>query len=222
MVDHLRRAPAWRACRRGRDPGPRRVARGCASAGLRFHQAKDSNTTFQKNVFADLNGDGKLDYIIKHPSAGLDPGTAGVSPDTYKIEAYHNDGTFLWRKDLGWNMNMGIWWTPFVVVDFDGDGKAEVALKTAPSAATREASLAEKTARARGFVVTGAEYCSILDGMTGEEIIVIVPGEIRIYTTTIPTTRRRVCLLQDPLYRKDVALQTMGYLYPPQLSYHFR
>ena len=55
-----------------------------------------------------------------------------------------------------------------------------------------------------------------------EEIVVSVPGEIRIYTTTIPTARRRVCLLQDPLYRKDVALQTIGYFYPPQLSYHFR
>jgi rhamnogalacturonan endolyase len=55
-----------------------------------------------------------------------------------------------------------------------------------------------------------------------EEIIVSLPGEIRIYTTTIPTARRRVCLLQDPLYRKGVALQTMGYFYPPQLSYHFR
>jgi hypothetical protein len=29
-------------------------------------------------------------------------------------------------------------------------------------------------------------------------------------------------LMQDPLYRKDVALQTMGYFYPAQLSYHFR
>jgi hypothetical protein len=131
---------------------------------------KDPNETFQKIAFADLNGDGKLDYIIKQPNAGLDPGTAMPSPDTYKIEAYLNDGTFLWRKDLGWNMNMGIWWTPFVVADFDGDGKAEVALKTAPFAATREESLSEKTGRARGFVVTGPEYCSILDGMTGEEI----------------------------------------------------
>ncbi len=131
---------------------------------------KDENTTFQKIAFADLNGDGKLDYIIKQPAAGLDPGTAMLSPDTYKIEAYLNDGTFLWRKDLGWNMNMGIWWTPFIVYDFDGDGKAEVAIKTAPFAATREESLAEKDGPARGFVVKGDEYCSILDGMTGEEI----------------------------------------------------
>ncbi len=131
---------------------------------------KEATTTFQKVGVADLNGDGKLDYLIKHPSAGLDPGTANFSPDTYKIEAYLHDGTFLWRKDLGWNMNMGIWWTPFVVWDFDGDGKAEIALKTAPFAATREESLAEKTGRARGFVVTGEEYCSILNGMTGEEI----------------------------------------------------
>src|SRR4051812_33294286 len=128
------------------------------------------NTTFQKIAFADLNGDGKLDYIIKQPAAGLDPGTTALSPDTYKIEAYLNDGTFLWRKDLGWNMNMGIWWTPFIVYDFDGDGKAEVAVKTAPFAATREESLAEKDGPARGFVVKGDEYCSILDGLTGEEV----------------------------------------------------
>ena len=131
---------------------------------------QDATTTFQKIAFADLNGDGKLDYIIKQPNAGLDPGTPAFSPDTYKIEAYLHDGTFLWRKDLGWNMNLGIWWTPFIVWDFDGDGKAEVALKTAPFAATREESLAEKSGRARGFVVTGPEYCSVLDGMTGEEI----------------------------------------------------
>ena len=131
---------------------------------------KDATTTFQKIAFADLNGDGKLDYIIKHPNAGLDPGTAAFSPDTYKLEAYLHDGTFLWRKDLGWNMNMGIWWTPFIVADFDGDGKAEVALKSAPFAATRESSLVEKEGRARGFVVTGPEYCSILDGLTGDEI----------------------------------------------------
>lgn len=124
---------------------------------------------FQRVGIADLNGDGKFDYVIKQPEGGLDPGSARPSPDTYKVEAYLHDGTFLWRKDLGWNMNMGIWWTPMIVYDLDGDGKAEVALKTAPYAASYEESFAEKDGPARGFVISGPEYCSVLDGMTGEE-----------------------------------------------------
>ena len=55
-----------------------------------------------------------------------------------------------------------------------------------------------------------------------EEILVSLPGELRVYTTVAPTTRRRPALMQDPVYRKDVALQAMGYFYPAQLSYHFR
>jgi len=45
-----------------------------------------------------------------------------------------------------------------------------------------------------------------------------VKGELRIYSTTIPTTERRPCLLQDHLYRMGVAAQTMGYYYPAQLG----
>jgi rhamnogalacturonan endolyase len=51
-----------------------------------------------------------------------------------------------------------------------------------------------------------------------EEIITSLEGEIRIYTTTQPATTRRICLMQDRLYRTDVAMQTMGYFYPPQLG----
>jgi rhamnogalacturonan endolyase len=51
-----------------------------------------------------------------------------------------------------------------------------------------------------------------------EEIITALEGEIRIYTTRIPAKTRRVCLMQDRLYRTDVAMQTMGYFYPPQLG----
>ena len=51
-----------------------------------------------------------------------------------------------------------------------------------------------------------------------EEVITVQRGLIRIYTTTVPASTRRVCLMQDHLYRMDVAVQAMGYFYPPQLG----
>ena len=51
-----------------------------------------------------------------------------------------------------------------------------------------------------------------------EEIIVSAPGELRIYTTTTPTDRRFRCLMQDPIYRIDVAHAAMGYFQVPMLS----
>jgi len=52
-----------------------------------------------------------------------------------------------------------------------------------------------------------------------EEIIVSVPGEIRIYISTIPAEDRRICLMQDPIYRLDVAHNSMGYSQVPTTSY---
>ena len=115
----------------------------------------------------DLNGDGIFDYVIKQPGGSIDPGRQRRSRDTYKVEAYNGqDGAFMWRHDLGWNINMGIWFSPMVVYDLDGDGKAEVALKTGPPAATPEQAFISPG----GFVLEGPEYCAVLDGMTGEEI----------------------------------------------------
>ncbi len=52
-----------------------------------------------------------------------------------------------------------------------------------------------------------------------EEIITSTPGELRIYTTTIPAQDRHVALMQDPIYRIDVAVAFMGYYAVPMLSY---
>ena len=110
----------------------------------------------------DLNGDGQFDFVLIQPDISKDPGFRPDSSQvTYKIEAYLHDGTFLWRKDLGDGIEPGVWYSPFIVYDFDGDGKAEIAVKTAPTG-TRDTN---------GCVYEGKEWISIWDGMTGKEIV---------------------------------------------------
>lgn len=52
-----------------------------------------------------------------------------------------------------------------------------------------------------------------------EEIVTFSKGELRIYSTTVPATDRRVTLMQDPLYRNDVTHRSMGYPHVPMTSY---
>lgn len=115
--------------------------------------------TFQKLAVADLDGDGRLDYVIKQPQDNIDPYEKywKRSPDTYKLEAYRHDGKFLWRHDLGWSIERGIWYSPYVVADLDGDGRAEVAVKTGEG----------DPRDADGRVQTGPEHLTILDGLSG-------------------------------------------------------
>lgn len=82
-----------------------------------------------KIALADLNGDGVYDYIIRTPETNVDPGMPGdTTGKTYKISAYLSDGTWLWTHDMGPGIEPGIWYSPFIAYDFNGDGKAEVAV----------------------------------------------------------------------------------------------
>jgi rhamnogalacturonan endolyase len=51
-----------------------------------------------------------------------------------------------------------------------------------------------------------------------EEIVTALEGELRIYSTTIASDKKRITLVQDRQYRLGVSRSTMGYYYPPQLS----
>jgi rhamnogalacturonan endolyase len=64
------------------------------------------------------------------------------------------------------------------------------------------------------------QVLAVLDllGDWREEILVGLPGELRIYTTTIPALHRRVTLMQDRMYRTGAARWGMGYPCPPQES----
>lgn len=121
-----------------------------------------NNEKAGKIALADLNGDGTYDYIIRTPETNVDPGMPGdTTGKTYKISAYLSDGTWLWTHDMGPGIEPGIWYSPFIVYDFNGDGKAEVAIKSAG---------ADYVKNGKGRVCGGSEYLSVLDGMTGREI----------------------------------------------------
>ena len=81
---------------------------------------------------ADLDGDGELEIVLKwDPSNAKDVSQKGYTGNQY-LDAYELDGTQLWRVDLGVNIRAGAHYTQFPVYDFDGDGRAELMVKTAP------------------------------------------------------------------------------------------
>jgi rhamnogalacturonan endolyase len=122
------------------------------------------NYDFQKVGIADLDGDGAYEYIIKQPNFNTDPyqqpGYWKRSTTTYKLEAYRLDGTRMWRYDMGWSIEAGIWYSPWIVYDVDGDGKAEVYCKAGVGDPRDE----------KGLVQSGPEYLVKIDGQTGKVI----------------------------------------------------
>lgn len=80
----------------------------------------------------DVDGDGELEYFVKwDPSNSHDVSHRGYTGKCY-IDCYKLDGRLLWRLDMGVNIRAGAHYTQFMVYDFDGDGKAEMSVKTAP------------------------------------------------------------------------------------------
>lgn len=120
---------------------------------------------------ADLDGDGNYELIVKwQPSNAKDNSQAGYTGPTY-LDAYKLDGTRLWRLDLGPNIRAGAHYTSFLAYDFDGDGKAEVMLKTADGSIDGQGKVigdAKADYRnAAGYVLAGPEYLTVFNGLTG-------------------------------------------------------
>jgi hypothetical protein len=129
----------------------------------------------------DVDGDGQYEVFLKwDPSDARDNSLAGVTSDVF-IDALRLDGTRLWRINLGPNIRAGAHYTQLVVIDADGDGKAEMAVKTAPG--TRDGSgafLSDGPAAADddaqiyrnidGYVLSGPEYLTVFEGASGREL----------------------------------------------------
>jgi hypothetical protein len=80
----------------------------------------------------DVDGDGQYEFIVKwDPNNSKDVSQVGYTGSTY-VDTYKADGTLLHRIDLGVNIRSGAHYTQLLVNDFDGDGRAEMMMKTAP------------------------------------------------------------------------------------------
>ena len=144
----------------------------------------------------DVDGDGQYEIILKwDPSNARDNAHDGFTGPTL-FDCYRLDGTLLWRIDLGINIRSGAHYVPFMVYDFDGDGRAELMVRTADGTRDgrgrvvgdstadyrhRPASDGEQPNPQRewgrynqqgrpmtGRILTGPDYITVFNGLTGE------------------------------------------------------
>ncbi|MDQ0113428.1 rhamnogalacturonan lyase family protein [Paenibacillus harenae] len=119
----------------------------------------------------DLDGDGEYEIVMLwSPSNSKDNSQAGYTGLVY-MDAYKMDGTRLWRINLGPNIRAGAHYSPFMVYDLDGDGRAEVTLKTADGTVDGQGiAIGDAAADYRnstGYVLLGNEYLTVFDGLSG-------------------------------------------------------
>lgn len=149
-------------------------------------QASPSGAVYSANDASpgDLDGDGVYDLVLKwDPSDAKDNSQDGVTSNVF-LDGYTLAGKRLWRIDLGPNIRAGAHYTQLSVGDFDGDGKAEVACKTAPGTKDGAGTFLHtgpaasdddgaKYANSDGYILTGPEYLTVFEGATGKELATV-------------------------------------------------
>lgn len=137
----------------------------------------------------DLDGDGQYELVVKRlavkkGSESDDDGEDASSAldrslwHTTLWEAYKLDGTMLWRVSSGPNIVLGNS-ACFAIYDFDGDGKAEMAIRTSEGTlfgdgveiiGSNGKATDYRDTNNNGHMSRGPEYLSVIDGMTGKEL----------------------------------------------------
>ena len=173
----------------------------------------------------DLDGDGDYEFVLKwYPSNAQDNAFAGYTGNVL-IDAYTLQGERLWRIDLGRNIRAGAHYTQMAVQDFDGDGRSEIALKTADGSVDgrgktigdagadwratggavpskdRTGGIAQPDgtylAELKGRILSGPEYLSVFDGRSGKVIDTVDYVPARHPDTDDPTPEQLTQLWGD-------------------------
>lgn len=135
----------------------------------------------------DLDGDGEYEIVLKGSHRPLDTASSGITGNTI-LHACKLDGTLLWTIQMGQNIREGEHDTQFMVYDLDGDGLAEIAVRTADGTIDGAGKVIgdpkadwvdrDPNSRTFGKIMSGPEYFTIFHGRTGAELATVpyIPG----------------------------------------------
>ncbi len=140
----------------------------------------------------DLDGDGQYEIVLKwEPTNAKDNSQSGYTGPVI-IDAYKLNGARLWQINLGLNIRAGAHYTQFMVFDFDGDGKAEVMMKTTDGVhdgqGTVIGSASADYRNSNGYILSGPEYLTVFNGQTGGAMATINYNPPRHPDTQSPTS----------------------------------
>ena len=139
----------------------------------------------------DMDGDGVYEIVIHLTGRAKDNSQAGIT-DPPVFHCYKMDGTLLWEINLGKNIREGAHYTQFMVYDFDSDGKAEMAMKTADGSIDGKGKVIGDSTKdyrnERGYILSGPEYLTIFDGLTGAALSTVNYDPPRHPASLNPTT----------------------------------
>ncbi|MCH7401857.1 rhamnogalacturonan lyase [Belliella kenyensis] len=118
----------------------------------------------------DLTGDGRYEIVVHMLGSGKDNSQKGITTAPI-LQAYTLEGEFLWEINLGKNIREGAHYTQFMVYDLDGDGRAEVACKTADGTIDGKGKIIGDAnadhRNADGYILKGSEFFTVFDGLSG-------------------------------------------------------
>src|SRR5574344_410655 len=164
---------------------PEQASRPYLCIPLEKIESETSEAYFPNDVsVGDLDGDGSLEFIVSRQVGNLSTTQKGISGGTIRLEAYQLNGKRLWHLDLGPNIREGASYFSFVVYDFNGDGRAEIAIKTAEGTTFGDGQTigdvnndgitdyVDRSVQSNtyGKIIEGPEFISMVEGISGKEL----------------------------------------------------